>query len=259
MNSQSFVAVGDSWLRLRALPLGSRQWRHGASLFACVALAGLSAHAAQIIDAHRSLQVVVELVDYNPSAGDEVFDIQGPTSPLNATYRGQAQTGTTQNDNTASCSAKMDTTLDVAGLKFSGSGGTQSQADLRFDSLDVSSGAFLDLNGSSQYSVIFTIASSGTLTLSGTLTANGAGQMARVRVEPYNGSGLALWSKSLDVGTTSFTANVSLTQGTYIVYASCSALIHSNSVGPTTIQGNSSFQFSGQITEATPPKKKPRG
>jgi hypothetical protein len=259
MNSQSFVAVGDSWLRRSARPLCSRKCRRGASLLAAFALAATGAHAAQITDAHRSLQVVIELVDSNPLAGDEVFDIQGPTSPLNATYRGLAQTGTTQNDNTASGSATMDTTLDVAGLKFSGSGGTQAQANLNFDSLDVSGGAFVDINNSSLYSVIFTIASSGTLTLNGSLSASGPGQLARVRLEPYNGSGLALWSKALDTGATTFTANVTLTQGTYIVYASCSTLMQGNSVGPATIQGNCSFQFAGQITEVTPPKKKPRG
>lgn len=219
-----------------------------------LAAASPATHAAQITLASRDLQAVVEIVDFNPAAGDERADLKG-NGTLTATYADTAQISNTQNDNSGDGAASMNVTLDVAGLKFGGSGAARHSATTNFDANDITQGAFLTGGAFSQYSVIFRIASSGKVVLSGNLQATGGGGHASVRVERWDGSGIALWQREVTNGGDTFSAEVPLPAGDYLVKVYAGSGSEVQNAGPKSSTGTANYSFSAQVVEAVTTKK----
>lgn len=223
---------------------------------AALVLPWWSLSAASILQGSRSLAAVLDVVDYGPLAGDETADFGGDGT-LAPAFADAVATTNVQNDNSATGTAQQNTTLDAAGLKFGGTGGAALAVRTNFDAADAASGAFVDALASSSYSVAFRIEKSGKLALAGTLQATGAGQRAWVRLERWDGSGVALWSRQISAGSEEFSAEIPLTTGNYLVQVNAISDLEVHAAGAATASGSAAYAFNAQVVEVIsgkPPK-----
>jgi len=167
------------------------------------------------------------------------------------------------NDNLALFSADQSSTVDFTGLSFKGTSTIQVDQETRFDANDVTNGAFVQGASGSSFSLFFTLANSGKITLATTLTAartlsNGvSASTASVssRIEIKKGT-TVVWFRYTTGGTISFSGDVALAAGQYQLLVSTGSNVSLSASGEQSAHTSSGFTLDGKITETSGGGKK---
>jgi hypothetical protein len=217
-----------------------------------IVVIGASAlQAAEIFHAGRSLQASTIIRESGPLTDSiiEDSDFAGLDKPV---FTGSVEATFSGERNFASTAASMTATIDVGALKFGGTSSSRSDAQLNFDNNDIASGAFIAARGAAIYNLGFTIANSGTVKLSATLQANGFGSAATIQLEREIDYGSPFWVRAVSANSKdTFSEEIPLTKGTYFLTVIAGAGVSMNQVGPVIVAGTASFDFNGEIVEAT--------
>lgn len=248
-NDVEFHALGSSDTRgrlRRALCVGL--------VFALTA----SVWAARIDSVNRSAQCDGQGVDFSPFAEDDQA-LNNNSSQAGA-FGGDVSLPIVLNDNISLYKAVQNSTVSLSALNFSGTGSIQTSQLTRFDSGDQASNAFLQGSAGSSFTVFFTMARSGKLSLSVALNAVKS-LSGGVAPSLFGGSAsfvqlskgtTVVWSRYTGAGAVSFNGEVPLLAGQYQLTVSAAANVDTGSpVGEQFATTDASFSISGQIVEST--------
>ncbi len=208
--------------------------------------------AAQILEQGRSLQAIVDAVDYNPLAGDEVADFSH--APGFGSYSASISASLPFNSSFASASADQNTLVDAVALRFSGSGSATSHIDTRFDAADVTAGAFASTIGNSHFMVRFKLVNSGkvrlTLALDVATSVTDAIGVPLALAKIQTSLGAVMWSQLITANNTmTFDGEVLLASGEYQLIVTAAHNISDARSGARTIDSRAAFVISGSIIE----------
>jgi len=219
------------------------------------------ASAAQILSQSRSLQAIVDAVDYSPLAGDEVSDFKNAAGF--GAFNTSAGVTFPFNNNLASSVATQNTQIDAAAMRIYGSGSTTAHIDTRFDSTDVTSGAFVNTQAYSGVSAEFRLGNTGkvhvSVTLETTTSAMDSSGVPTAEARIQTATGVVVWRQLISAtNRISFTGDVPLATGTYQFIITAGSNIVDSKIGSRLLDTSTMFTVDAAIIEdaGAPPRKK---
>ena len=217
--------------------------------------------AAQILSQTRSLQAIVDAMDFNPTTGDEVSDFK--SAPGFGTYNATAGVTFPFNNNVASSTSTQNTVVDTAALRIYGSGSTATHVDTRFDSSDVTAGAFVNTQTYSGMSAEFKLSNSGkihvALTMQTAINALDTSGVPIAEARIQSATGTAVWSQLITAtNSMAFNGYVPLAAGSYQIIIKAASNIDDSKAGARLLDTSATYTIDASIIEdaGAPPRKK---
>lgn len=234
-----------------------RGFAHTAMYLTCAA----SALATPRIDSvGRTAQCDGQGADYSPYAEDDQALSNSMGTLLTGTFSGHVALPIALNGNLGLYTADHASTVNPADLTFSSQGSERIDQDATFDASDCANGAFHQGSSLSGLTIFFTLANSGKVTLSTTLSSARAYSStlspalvggASAQIQIVRGT-TVIWSRYIQDGSLSFSGDVVLpAAGQYqlSIIAAANLSLNASTTGPLFTEATSSYVISGKITE----------
>lgn len=239
------------------LPALWRNLTSTALFLACVACAWA---APRIDSVGRTAQCDGQGVDYSPFVEDDQALSNSTNTLLTGTFNGHVALPIELNGNLGVYTADHVSTVNPTDLTFSAQGSERIDQDATFDASDVTNLAFHQGSSSSAFSIFFTLANPGKVTLSTSLAASHsfsagispaiAGN-AYTQIQVIRGT-TVIWSRYVADGTLNFSGDVALpSSGQYQLRITSGAnlSLNANAIGALFTEATSSYTISGKIAE----------
>lgn len=226
-----------------------------------VAMMPTASFAAQILSQSRSLQAIVDATDYSPLSGDEVSDFKN--APGFGAFNASAGVTFPFNNNVGSSTATQNTQVDTTALRIYGSGIATTHIDTRFDSNDVTLGAFVNTQAYSGVSAAFKLNNTGkvhvALTLDTVATAIDTSGVPISEARIQTAAGVAVWHQLISAtNRMTFTGDIPLSAGSYQIIVTAASNIDDAKIGSRLFDTSAAFTVDATISEdaGIPPRKK---
>jgi hypothetical protein len=216
------------------------------------AMMPMTSFAAQILSQSRSLQAIVDAMDFNPATGDEVSDFK--SAPGFGGFNASAGVTFPFNNNLASSISTQNTQIDTTALRIYGSGNTANHINTRFDIADVTTGAFVNTQTYSGVSAAFKLGNSGkvhvALTLETAVNALDTSGVPIAEARIQTATGVVVWHQLISAtNRMTFAGDIPLAAGSYQISIIAASNITDSKADTRIVDTNAAFTIDATISE----------